>query len=156
MANELQKQKLSKFMKEEEIKKIQDSQDAQKDVCCNQCDLPVPLVCWRNKIRHDLFQNNIKTPEEAKGRRNPDLVFIKVDGWRKKLDLFITQNGTTLSDRTWQMRFAQFSQLKQDQQALKANKILKDQNREAEITTSIQRMSMMETTLTNDDKYHEA
>lgn len=35
MANELQKQKLSKFMKEEEIKKIQDSQDAQKDVCCN-------------------------------------------------------------------------------------------------------------------------
>ena len=42
------------------------SQDVEKSKqpCCEQCNIPVPLVCWRSKMRQHLDYLKIRTTDK--------------------------------------------------------------------------------------------
>jgi len=137
ITNDLQKQKLIKHMTQEEIQAIQAS--TTKDQCCSQCSLPMPLVCWRNKIRHDLIQHKIAAASsDETTKKHQYAEFHNVDGWRSDLDVYITQVGSEHADRQWKMGYSLFTRRKTDQQNAKMNK------------EKVHRVSQLESTLTND------
>ena len=50
----------------------------QNKMCCHQCQLPQPLICWRNKIRRTLAAQRVRQKQDCKDKRQlADCVFIE-------------------------------------------------------------------------------
>jgi len=75
------------------------------EVCCEQCSLPMPLVCWRSKMRQHLDYLKIRSTDK-------DAFFQVTDNWKTELEQFIAQGGTAVQDKQWQMRYFSFTQSK--------------------------------------------
>ena len=110
----------------------QEAMIANKESCCDQCSMPIPLLCWRYKVKYQLYQNRLKKPgaesfiaqagQEGEisnskmvyMRRSPASeaydTFAILDGWREKLINFIEQeSGTFLGeDKSWVSNFYDF------------------------------------------------
>jgi hypothetical protein len=55
----MQTQRLSKILTSEELKKIK---EMKVELCCDQCDLPLPLKCWRFMVIENMERYCIKKP----------------------------------------------------------------------------------------------
>lgn len=64
------------------------------EVCCEQCSLPMPLVCWRSKMRQHLDYLKIRSTDK-------DAFFQVTDNWKTELEQFIAQGGTAVQDKQW-------------------------------------------------------
>ena len=87
-----------------------------EEMCCEQCCLPVPLLCWRYKLRFSLDKGRLKpvnqdntadprrlSPTASKQPQKDLCKFAPVDEWRDKLIAYIEQeSGTfTVNDKVW-------------------------------------------------------
>ena len=53
ITNDLKMKRLSGMLNKEQLEELKN--DKQKEEpCCNQCNIPMPLVCWRYKIKYTL------------------------------------------------------------------------------------------------------
>lgn len=89
-------------LKETFFKKIKPKSEVQEQepqslesTCCEQCNMPLFMMCWRHKFRQYLTQN-IKEGGAF------------TDEWRKDLSHFISTNGSLVSDQPWQMGFYEY------------------------------------------------
>lgn len=90
-------QRLSKMLTPEDLE-LMKSGDQREEACCKQCNAPVPLVCWRNKIKYTLQQTKIEKPSEDDVRPPKDSEFYLADGWKSLLITYVENTGSYLAD----------------------------------------------------------
>lgn len=61
----------------EQMRMAEDQKEAilqNPEICCDQCNMPVPLTCWRYKFKFQLHQNKIlaqaDTPADDDTKKN--------------------------------------------------------------------------------------
>ena len=70
-----------------------------EEPCCNQCNIPMPLVCWRYKIKHTLQSTKIFKPNPDDTNPPKDSEFYLADGWKEMLRDFIEKSGSSITDK---------------------------------------------------------
>lgn len=110
----------------------EDDLDLEKadEMCCQQCNTPVPLVCWRFSIKFFLQSTQLRNPTEPpkkdllasaldffSGKEDllPDAddlrPFWAVDGWRSSLlDFIENSSGHASRDAHWILNFFEFTE----------------------------------------------
>ena len=91
--------------KEDYEKVIEGKSEIEEVSCCDQCELKTPFECWRHITRKGLVATRITVPSR-------DTPFIKFDSWRESLATYISNFGSSVQDKNWQMKFFQFCQQK--------------------------------------------
>ena len=90
-----------------------------EEACCPQCVAPVPLICWRNKIKYTLTQTKIEKPSLDDVRPPKDSEFHLADAWKSQLHNYIEKTGSHLSDQKWQLRYFEFAKTRQESSSSK-------------------------------------
>ena len=87
-----------------DLEQMQSGEQPEKEeACCKQCNAPVPLVCWRNKIKYTLLQTKIEKSTEDDVRPPKDSEFYLADAWKSQLISYVEGTGSFLADQKWQV-----------------------------------------------------
>ena len=122
MTNDLKMQRLSKMLTPEDLEQLKNVEQPKEEACCKQCKAPVPLVCWRNKIKYTLLQTKIEKISADDVRPPKDSEFYLADGWKQQLNNYVEKTGSFLTDQKWQLRYFEFAKTRQESSSSKFNK----------------------------------
>lgn len=121
VTNDLKMTRLSKMLTPEDLEMMK-SVDQKEEACCKQCIAPVPLICWRNKIKYTLLQSRIEKPSVDDVRPPQDSEFYLADTWKALLNTYVENTGSYLTDHQWQLRYFEFAKTRQESSS---NKFIK-------------------------------
>ena len=113
ITNELKMKRLSGMLNKEQLEELKNEMP-KEEPCCKQCNTPMPLVCWRYKIKHTLLSTKIIKPSPDDTNPPKDSEFHLADAWKDRLHDFIEKSGSSITDKQWQLRFFDFSKTRQE------------------------------------------